>query len=52
MFGDKINVVELFHAKSPSLAGCKEGDLPLWTFPTWHVWKYLGPVKYIWIFYQ
>ena len=29
---DKINVAEWFRAKSPSLTGCKEGDLPLLSF--------------------
>ena len=32
MLVDKINVAELFCAKSPSLARCKEGDLPLLNF--------------------
>ena len=38
----EINVAKWFHIKSPSLARCKEGDLPLfehWTFATWHVWE-------------
>ena len=39
MFCDEIKVAELFHAKSPYLAKCKEGDLPLSSFPTWHVWN-------------
>ena len=29
MLVDRINVMEWFRAKSPSLARCKEGDLPL-----------------------
>ena len=32
MLMDKINVVEWFRAKSPSLTRCKEGDLPLLNF--------------------
>ena len=32
MLMDKINVAEWFRAKSPSLARCKEGDLPLLNF--------------------
>ena len=32
MLIDKIYVAEWFHAKSPSLARCKEGDLPLLSF--------------------
>ena len=32
MLMDKINVAEWFRAKSPSLAKCKEGDLPLLNF--------------------
>ena len=32
IFRDKINAAELFRAKSPSLARCKEGDLPLLNF--------------------
>ena len=32
MLIDKINVAEWFRAKSPSLARCKEGDLPLLNF--------------------
>ena len=32
MLIDTINVAEWFHAKSPSLTRCKEGDLPLLNF--------------------
>ena len=32
MFQDKINALERFHVKSPSLARCKEGDPPLLKF--------------------
>ena len=32
MLIDKINVAEWFRAKSPTLARCKEGDLPLLNF--------------------
>ena len=32
MLMDKINVAEWFRAKSPSLARCKKGDLPLLNF--------------------
>ena len=32
MLIDKINVAEWFQAKSPSLARCKEGDIPLLNF--------------------
>ena len=32
MLMDEINVAEWFRAKSPSLARCKEGDLPLSNF--------------------
>ena len=32
MLCDKINVAELFRAKSPSLARCKKGYLPLLNF--------------------
>ena len=41
MLIDEINnVAEWFRVKSPSLARWKEGDLPLWTFATWHVCWY------------
>ena len=32
MFRDKINVAEQFRVKSPTLARCKEGNLPLLNF--------------------
>ena len=34
MLIEEINVAEWFNAKTPSLARCKEGDLPLLNFPT------------------
>ena len=36
MLRDKINVAEWFRAKSPSLARCKEGDLPVTNFSVAH----------------
>ena len=38
MLIDEINVAKWFHVISPSLARCKEGDLPLLNFSNLTIW--------------
>ena len=46
-FSYNLNVVELFSAKSPTLAECKEQDLPLLNFFNLTYVCYTNPMKYL-----